>query len=444
MRTLDIIQKKRDGLELDSKEIEHMITGYVSGAVPDYQMSAWLMAVLLLGMSEDETHEMTRLMTYSGRVLRPEELPSPSADKHSTGGVGDKVSLALAPLVASAGVCVPMLSGRGLGHTGGTLDKLESVPGLRTDLGIDRFIKQVETVGCCIASQSEEMTPADGAIYALRDVTGTVESLPLIVSSIVSKKIAEGAGSIVYDVKWGGGAFMRDMEVAVELATRLVDETERFDRKALAFVTDMNQPLGNAVGNSLEMMEAIDLLAGEGPADLRELTVLLGSAMLFMAGSADSLQAGVDVLTVPIASGAGLSKLKEMIRAQGGDDGVVDDASKLPVSRDTLEVTSDADGYVGSIDAKGLGALVNEMGGGRLQVQDEIDHGVGALLLKKEGDEVGHGDTLARLFIPASAKPQEVLERAGRLFEVSPDAPVKRPLAPWIVTADGPQSCAAP
>jgi pyrimidine-nucleoside phosphorylase len=439
METRAIIQKKRDGFELSGDELEHMILGYLAGDVPDYQMSAWLMAVLLLGMSEEETHEMTSLMMYSGRVLTPADLPSPSADKHSTGGVGDKVSLALAPLVASAGVCVPMLSGRGLGHTGGTLDKLESVPGLRTDLGIDRFIDQVETVGCCIASQSGEMTPADGAIYALRDVTGTVESLPLIVSSIVGKKVAEGAGAIVYDVKWGGGAFMKDMESAVELATRLVAETERFDRKAMAFVTDMNQPLGMAVGNSLEMIEAIDLLSGDGPDDLREITVLLGAAMLYLAGAVGSLEAGVDTLSVSISAGSARAKLEEMIHAQGGDGGVVYDTTMFPVSSETIDITSEAGGYVHSIDARGLGALVCEMGGGRKTVEDEIDHGVGALLHKKEGDRVAPAEPLATLFVPSGSDGSSLRERVGALLQISSDMPERRPLAPLIVTARGPQ-----
>jgi len=439
METLNIIQKKRDGVELTAEELEHMIMGYVSGAVPDYQMSAWLMAVFIRGMSDVETSEMTRLMTYSGRVVRPGDLPSPSADKHSTGGVGDKVSLALAPLVASAGVYVPMLSGRGLGHTGGTLDKLESVKGLRTDLGVEGFVKQVEAVGCCIASQSEEMNPADGAIYALRDVTSTVESTPLIVSSIVSKKVAEGAGSIVYDVKWGAGAFMSEKEDALELASRLVKETERFDRRSLAFVSDMNQPLGAAVGNSLEMIEAIELLAGGGPDDLREITVLLGAAMLYLAGAAESLEAGVDVLAVSIASGAALVKLKEMIQAQGGDEGVVDDTSRLEVSNDTLEVKSNAGGYVSFIDARGLGAFVCEMGGGHLSKDDTIDHGVGAILLKKEGDPVRVGEPLVKLYLPGRPRVSGISERVSEMLRISSEIPKKRPLVPWIVTSEGPQ-----
>lgn len=437
MDTIGVIQKKRDGAELTANELEHMIAGFTSGAVPDYQMSAWLMAVLLRGMSDDETYEMTRLMMRSGRALSPAELPLPSADKHSTGGVGDKVSLALAPLVASAGVCVPMLSGRGLGHTGGTLDKLESIKGLRTKLSVEEFMKQVETIGCCIASQSDGMNPADGKIYALRDVTGTVESLPLIVSSIVSKKVAEGAGSLVYDVKWGGGAFMSEMESALELASRLVRETERFDRKAVAFVTDMNQPLGAAVGNSLEVIEAIDLLKGEGPSDLEEITLLLGGAMLDLAGAAAGVSAGAKVLRASIESGAALSKLKEMIRAQGGDDSVVEDTSVLHVSENVVDVVSNEEGYVSLIAAKKLGALVCEMGGGRRRVGDTIDHGVGAVLLKKVGDHVAAGEPLLRLHASDRVKAKDLTGWSRTLFEISPASQESRPLVSWVVTARG-------
>lgn len=437
MDARSIILRKRDGLELTSGELAYIVKRFTAGDIPKYQMSAWLMAVLLRGMSEDETHELTNLLVHSGRVLNPNDLPSPSADKHSTGGVGDKVSLALAPLVASAGVYVPMLSGRGLGHTGGTLDKLESIKGLRTDLSADEFISQVNAVGCCIASQSEEMTPADGKMYALRDVTGTVESLPLIVSSIVGKKVAEGAASLVFDVKWGRGAFMSEIDAALELASELVKEAGRFERKAIAFVTDMNQPLGNAVGNALELIEAIDLLRGCGPDDVTSATLLLGGAMLYLAGKAETIDEGAAHLRGLIRSGAAIERLGALVRAQGGDPTAIDDTSLLRVSSIVMDVTSDRDGYVGSIDTRGLGYLMCSMGGGRLRADETIDHGVGALLLKKEGDAVRKDEPLVKLYASDQGRSTELAQSVAALFDISSSPPEPRPLVPWIVTAEG-------
>jgi pyrimidine-nucleoside phosphorylase len=434
-----IIMKKRDGDELSPAEIEFMVLGFVRGAVADYQMSSWLMAVLLRGMSGAETHELTAAMLRSGRVVRPQDLPTLSADKHSTGGVGDKVSLALAPLVASAGVCVPMLSGRGLGHTGGTLDKIESLRGLRTDLNYDGFIEQVRRVGCCIASQSDEINPADGRIYALRDVTGTVESIPLIVSSIVSKKVAEGAASLVFDVKWGAGAFIRELDDAVDLALRLVQESERFDRRAMAFVTDMSQPLGNAVGNALELIESVELLRGHGPADLEAVTLLLGAAMLFLSGKAGSVEEGRALLEEKVESGAALDKMKELVDAQGGDPAAIDDVSLIDVCPEAVDVLCGTEGYVRSIDARELGFLVCEMGGGRLRAGDELDRGVGAVLLKKVGDGVRRDEPLARLHFAERSPAGEIARRATSLFEISPSPPPPRPLVPIVVTSSGPR-----
>jgi pyrimidine-nucleoside phosphorylase len=330
-----------------------------------------------------------------------------------------------------------MLSGRGLGHTGGTLDKLESVTGLKTNLSADAFVSQVNSVGCCIASQSDEMTPADGKIYALRDVTGTVESLPLIVSSIVSKKVAEGAGSLVFDVKWGRGAFMRRMEDALELASELVKETERFERRAIAFVTDMNQPLGRAVGNAMELVEATDILRGAGPADVTSITLLLGGAMLHLAGMAESIEEGTGVLRQSIRSGAALNRLKDLVRVQGGDPTAIDDTSLLPVSRTAIDVTSDREGYVSSIDARGLGSLVCSMGGGRSRSGDAIDHGVGALLLKKEGDPVKSGEALARLHTSDRSWVNGIADSAAALYDISFARPEPRPLVTHIVTSEG-------
>jgi pyrimidine-nucleoside phosphorylase len=432
-----IILKKKDGEELSPEELEYMILGYTEGDIPDYQMSAWLMAVVWRGMTDAERHETTQLMLRSGRIIRTEELPAPSADKHSTGGVGDKVSLALAPLVASAGVYVPMLSGRGLGHTGGTLDKLESLKGLRTDLSVEKFLSTVKTVGACIAAQTEEMAPADGKIYALRDVTGTVASIPLIVASIISKKVAEGAESLVFDVKWGRGAFMTEMDGALELAAKLVEEAERFERKSVAFVTDMNQPLGNAVGNALELVEAVELLKGRGPRDLTVLTLLLGAAMLDLAGKADGIAAGTELLKDEVVSGRALEVLKAMVEAQGGDPAFVDEPAMLPKASRVVEVCSTARGCVSSIDCAGLGSLVCDMGGGRKKARDEIDHGVGAVLLKKRGEEADRGEPLVRLYLSERSPADEFAERAGRLFTISDAPPAPRPLVSWIVTPHG-------
>ncbi len=437
MDARSIILKKREGLELTPSELEFMVSGFVSGAVPDYQMSAWLMSVLWRGMSEAETHKLTDLMLTSGTALDPAAFPCPSADKHSTGGVGDKVSLCLAPLVAAAGLCVPMISGRGLGHTGGTLDKLESLKGLRTDLRVREFVGQVRSVGCCIAAQTSEMAPADGAIYALRDVTGTVESVPLIVSSIVSKKIAEGAGCLVFDVKWGGGAFMREMDDALDLAAELVRHTERFGRKAAAFVTDMNQPLGIAVGNALELAESVNVLRGRGPADLTSLTLLLGGAMLDLAGAAASISTGEEILRGAIESGAALEKFNEMIEAQGGDPAALEEPSLMAIAPRVDSVCSGASGYVRSVDARGIGALVREIGGGRLRAGDRIDHSVGLLALKKEGDRVNAGEPLAELHLPERVDAESYARRASALFEIAGEPPQPRPLVAWVVTGEG-------
>jgi pyrimidine-nucleoside phosphorylase len=432
-----IILKKKNGEELSSEELRHMIVGYTEGRIPDYQMSAWLMAVLWRGMTDKERHETTKLMLHSGRVIRPDRLPTPSVDKHSTGGVGDKVSLALAPLVASAGVYVPMLSGRSLGHTGGTLDKLESIEGLRTDLPVERFISTVKSVGACIASQTDDMVPADGKIYALRDVTGTVESIPLIVASIISKKVAEGAESFVFDVKWGRGAFMSEMDGAIELASKLVEEADRQGRRALAFVTDMNQPLGRAVGNALELAEAVELLRGGGPADAKALTLLLGAAMLNLAGKSDDLAEGVSALEETVRSGRALAAFKAMIEAQGGDTAFLEDVSLLAVACNVSDVCSPADGYVSSIDCRNLGFLVCDMGGGRTKTGQLIDHGVGAILLKKRGDEVGRGEPLMRLYLSDKTQTETLTDRAEKLFIISEAPPAPSSLVSWKVTTRG-------
>ncbi len=389
-----IITKKRDGESLSLEELEFFTRGFSDGSIADYQMSAFLMSVFLNGMTTEETVNLTKAMMGTGKVLDLSEIQGAKVDKHSTGGVGDKVSLVLAPLVAAAGVRVPMVSGRTLGHTGGTLDKLESIPGFRTLLSAEDFVRNVETVGFAIAAQSSEFVPADAGMYALRGVTGTVESIPLIVSSILSKKFAAGIDCIVFDVKCGGGAFMSDFLRAQELAKELVHVCSLMGKTGKALITDMSQPLGRAVGNALEVEETIQCLSGGGPGDLREITLELGAEMLLLSGMEDD-EAGAKRRLVELLDGGGaLEAFARFVEAQGGDSGIVDDPSLLPKASRVETVTSEEEGYVSSIDARALGELCVDMGGGRRRRDDEIDKSVGLLLHAKVGDKVSKGSPL--------------------------------------------------
>lgn len=398
MHIIDIIHKKRDGKELTQEEIACLIQDYTNQKIPDYQMAAFLMAVYFQGMSTNETMWLTEAIMRSGEIIDLSSIPGKKIDKHSTGGVGDKVSIVLAPLVASLGVKVPMLAGRGLGHTGGTIDKLESIPGFRTNLSIAEFKKNVEDIGVCIASQSEAITPADHRLYALRDVTGTVESIPLIVSSIMSKKVAAGIDGLVLDVKTGSGAFMKEYDKAHSLAKAMIEIGKHMGKPTVALITDMNQPLGRMVGNTTEIAECIETLKGNGPPDLIELTVLLGAYMLILANLYPDLEEGKKALRKALQDGKAYEKFNEMVGRQGGDTASLETLKETSISKKSCEALCDSDGYVLSIDTFKIGIASNILGAGRKRIGDKIDFSVGIEILAKIGANVSKGQPLARLF----------------------------------------------
>jgi pyrimidine-nucleoside phosphorylase len=394
MRAYDIIKKKRDGFSLTKAEIDLFLTSFLKSDIADYQVSAFLMAVLLKGMTREEARYLTEIMLRSGSVIDLSDIAGPKIDKHSTGGVGDKVSLILAPLMASAGVIVPMIAGRGLGHTGGTLDKLESIPGFKTSLSIDEFKSVLSKSSCSIIGASEEIAPLDRKLYALRDVTATVESIPLITASIMSKKLSEGIQGLVLDVKVGSGAFMKDLESARELAESLVDVGNSFGIKTIAVITDMNEPLGMAVGNSLEVRESIDVLRGKGTEDLLEVALYLGALMLKTAGIEEDIDAGRLKLNKLIEDGAALEKFKEMVHLQGGNVTIFERPSLLHSSCLSVEIDSQEEGYIQSIDAGLTGTASMMLGAGRKKMDSVIDHTAGILLKKRSGDYVMKDETL--------------------------------------------------
>jgi pyrimidine-nucleoside phosphorylase len=394
-----LIRKKRDGERLSSEEIRSLVSGLLSGDVADYQMSAWLMAAFLNGLDERETLALTDAMLESGRVLELETVKRPKVDKHSTGGVGDKISICLAPAAAAAGLAVPMISGRGLGHTGGTLDKLESIPGYRTELEISKFEHVVATVGVSMIGQTSELAPADKRIYALRDVTATVECIPLIVASILSKKLAEGIDGLVLDVKAGKGAFMKDVRSARRLAKALVAVGKRANKRVRAVLTDMSSPIGTTIGNALEVREAIDVLRGGGPADTVELTVELGAEMLVVGRVAKTAAEGRKRIRQVLDDGSALDVFRRMVEAHGGDPRVVDDDSVLPAAPNEIVVESNAAGYVRAIDAERLGLLSVAMGAGRARAEDPVDPAVGIELMARVGSRVARGEPLVKLHV---------------------------------------------
>ncbi len=428
IRTTEVIRRKRDGRELSRAEITHLVMGSVRGEIPDYQISAWLMAALIRGLSRAETAALTEAMLRSGEVLDLAEFAAAKVDKHSTGGVGDKTSLILAPLVAAGGLIVPMISGRGLGHTGGTLDKLESIPGFRVDLSLERFRQVLGACGCSMIGQTAEIAPADRKFYALRDVTGTIESSQLICASIMSKKLAEGIDALVLDVKTGSGAFMKTLEEAASLAELMVDAGQRMGTQTVALITDMDQPLGLAVGNSLEVRESIQALGGGGPADLRELSLELAAWMFHLGRRAGTLAEGKQLAEGLIRSGQALEKFREMIALQGGDPGVIDDPERLPRGKHRVDVPSPESGYVRKIECETVGTACVILGGGRERKEDSIDPAVGIVLHKKVGDQVSAGEPLATLDYNSPSRATLAKQRVAQSYAIG-DRPVSaRPL----------------
>jgi pyrimidine-nucleoside phosphorylase len=395
MNVPELIERKREGEVTSAEELEFLLKGFLDETIPAYQMSAWLMAVLHRGMTAQETADLTRLMMSSGEVLSLVDLPGVKVDKHSTGGVGDKISIPLAPAVASAGVTIPMISGRGLGHTGGTLDKLESIPGLSTSLDTETFRRVIREVGYSIIGANDSLAPADRKLYELRDVTGTVPSIPLITGSILSKKFAAGVDALVLDVKSGTGAFMREPEEAAELARVLVDVSGKLGKKATALVTSMDQPLGRAVGNALEIVESIEVLRGEGPPDVVELTLVLGAEMTVLGGVASDREAGRALVKEKIQSGEALAAFRRWVELQGGDPATVDDPSRLPSAPVVREIPSERTGFLAGFDTREIGLAANALGAGRARLGDPVDPSVGFVLRAKLGDRVESGRSLA-------------------------------------------------
>jgi pyrimidine-nucleoside phosphorylase/thymidine phosphorylase len=413
MRTVDLIQRKRDGEELDSAEISHLVEGYTRGEIPDYQMSAFLMAVFFEGMTDREVSTLTDIMIRSGETVDLSGIPGVKVDKHSTGGVGDKTSLIVAPLAAAAGVVVPMMSGRALGHTGGTLDKLESIPGFRTDLTVDQMRAQLTEIGLVFIGQSEQVAPADGKLYALRDVTATVESIALIASSIMSKKLAEGLDALVLDVKVGSGAFIKKQVDARRLAQMMVGIGRRVDKRVQALITDMNQPLGYAVGNALEVMEVSQTLMNQGPPDLTRLSLELASRMIFLAKLTPTLEEARHLAENKLVDGSAYRKFKQVIQAQGGNPQALDKFELLPNATGMREIASPRAGYVSAIEAEDIGRASTLLGAGRGKKDDRIDPAVGVILEVKVGEKVDAGAVLCRLYYTH----EEHVEAAADLVE---------------------------
>ncbi len=427
MRAVDLIRKKRDGGELSGEELGHLLKSYPADEIPDYQMSAFLMAVFFRGMTAREMTAMTDGMRRSGVALDLTSIPARKVDKHSTGGVGDKTSLVLAPAVAAAGVAVPMISGRGLGHTGGTLDKLESIPGFNVRLGPERFMKMMASIGVCLIGQTTDFVPADRKLYALRDVTATVESYPLIAASIMSKKLAEGIDGLVLDVTTGSGAFMQRQEEAERLAAAMVEIGKSCGKKVVALITDMNQPLGEYVGNSLEVIECLEVLKGRGPKDLISLCEELSAYCLVLGEAAPDLEEAREIYRGKIASGEALEKFREIIRLQDGDPAVLDDYRRLPAAKHHEPLLSPAAGFVQSIDTRKAGIAMCVLGAGRDRVDSGIDPAVGMRVHKKIGDAVGKGEALCTLFYNDENRLREARELLLESYNVSQN-PCERPV----------------
>jgi pyrimidine-nucleoside phosphorylase len=436
MRAVDLIRKKRDAGELTREEIEFLVSGYTRGEIPDYQMAAWLMAVWIRGMNRSELASLTEAMLYSGEVLNHSEIPGKKVDKHSTGGIGDKTSLILAPIVAAGGLTVPMISGRGLGHTGGTLDKLEAIPGFNVNLSLEEFRRVLGECGMGLIGQTAEIAPADKKIYALRDATSTVENIGLICASIMSKKLAEGIDALVLDVKTGSGAFMKKEEDAVRLAEVMVETGKRMGKKAVALITDMNQPLGRMAGHSNEVAESIEVLKGRGPADLRDLSLDLSAWMFFLGERTNSVEEGRRLAETMITTGQALEKFQQGIRLQGGDERVVDEPERLPAARLHYHVACSAAGFITGTNCEQFGIALAMLGGGREKKEDKIDHGVGLEFHKRIGDRVEKGEPLATIHYNSDAKLAEAKRLIAENYHIGEEAPGKmRPLVRRLIGA---------
>ncbi len=433
----ELIRKKRAGDALSREELHFLVDGFLHGTVPDYQMSAFLMAVYFKGMDFEETAALTDLMLHSGTVVDLASVPGVKVDKHSTGGVGDKVSLILAPMVASCGVPVPMISGRGLGHTGGTLDKLESIPGFRTDLRLDEYTSVIRSIGVVMIGQTAEIAPADKRMYALRDVTGTVESVPLIAGSIMSKKLAEGIDALVLDIKTGRGAFMDSEEKAVVLAQTLIAVGKRFGRRTIGLLTDMNEPLGRAVGNWLEVRECIECMRGREAGDLMEVTYALGGAMLYLGKRAGSIVEGIATCREAVRNGHAWKKFIELVARQGGDTSMVEHPDRYPASNCMKEIKAGRDGFVGSVDALETGFVAIHLGAGRMKVDDVIDPKSGIVLQKKRGEQVAKGDVLATLYTDKREILEVAAERLLRAIAIVDHRPTEIRLVRALIDEEG-------
>lgn len=434
INTIDLINKKKNKEALTYEELEFLVNGYTEDTVPDYQMAAFLMAVIFQGMDRDETVAMTQIMKNSGDVMDLGSIGGIKVDKHSTGGVGDKTTLIIGPIAAACGVPVAKMSGRGLGFTGGTIDKLESIPGYRTSMDEKEFIDQVNRIGIAVIGQTGTLAPADKKIYALRDATSTVDDLSLITASIMSKKLATGSDAILLDVKCGSGAFMKNQDDAEKLAEMMVEIGTADGKSMVAVISDMEQPLGNAIGNSLEVIEAIEVLKGRGPEDITELSINLAGIMIYLGGKAESVETGMQKARQAVADGSALSKFRELITAQGGDPAVTEDYSKLPQSAFCMELKAWQDGYISSMDAMKIGQVSQNMGAGRSRKDEKLDLSAGIVLCRKVGDYVNKGDSLAKLYCNTAEKAEKAIEELQNAVKINIEKPEGHDLVRKIIT----------
>lgn len=433
MNTVELIRKKRNGISFTDEDIKYLINGFTKGEIPDYQFSALLMAMVLKGMNAGETASLTDAMLQSGEVININDIKAPKIDKHSTGGVGDKTSLIIAPIVASVGIYVPMISGRGLGHTGGTLDKLESIPGFRTNLTLNEYKKVLKACGAVLIGQTKEIAPADKLIYSLRDVTGTVESIPLITGSIMSKKLAEGIDGLILDVKTGSGAFMKKQRQAEMLAESLIMTAKSFNKKVIAFITDMNQPLGNNVGNWLEIVESINVLKGIVKNDLTILSLKLAGAMIYLGKKASSLKEGEKIAKQQIENGKAFEKFLEIVEHQEGDTSYITNPKKYPKPKFIRKIFSDISGYISEMNTYKIGMAALELGSGRKTKNDAIDHKAGIIFHKKLGNKILKGDLIAVLHSDSSVKIKLAQDEIANAVKVSKSRAIKPKLIKKII-----------